>query len=365
MPAETATFRPVASRTRGTSSRIRSRVRSSGPRTARTMQNSVAPAAAVSAAAASTSPVSRKGVAFTGVSKRDDWAQKWQSSGHPPVLADRIPSTSTSGPHQARRTSWAREASAVTDSSGTTARRPSSAAREGAALVEEGRRGGGDEGAGHRPASGGAGRTTGQASTGARRETVLRVGVRDGRGRPPGTRASAHGSGRRPRGGKRRWGGTSRRSRSTRPSWPGRGRSSTEEVLPLETLDARRRRPDWRVIRPAPGGGEGAGDVGRPPPAGAGGDGLRPGEAGAAPRDPGPDAARAPRLREQRPRLGQRRAPGHRASSSPAARTIARRWLQPLLDGEAAQRLLHDRARGGGRSHPDPDVGRPRRRASG
>ena len=62
------------------------------------MQNSEAPSAAVSAAAARTSSVSRKGVAFTGVSKRDDWAQKWQSSGHPPVLADRMPSTSTVGP---------------------------------------------------------------------------------------------------------------------------------------------------------------------------------------------------------------------------------------------------------------------------
>ena len=41
-------------------------VRSSGPRTARTMQNSEAPRAAVSRAAARTSSVSRKGVALTG-----------------------------------------------------------------------------------------------------------------------------------------------------------------------------------------------------------------------------------------------------------------------------------------------------------
>ncbi len=89
-------------------------VRSSGPRTASTMQNSDAPAALVSSAACSTSSVSRNGVALTGVSKRDDWEQKWQSSGHPPVLADRMPSTSTSGPHQARRTWWASAASDVT-----------------------------------------------------------------------------------------------------------------------------------------------------------------------------------------------------------------------------------------------------------
>ena len=56
------------------------------------------------AAAVRTSSGSRKGVAFTGVSKREDCEQKWQSSGQPPVLAERMPSISTSGPHQARRT---------------------------------------------------------------------------------------------------------------------------------------------------------------------------------------------------------------------------------------------------------------------
>ena len=94
-------------------------VRSSGPRTASTMQNSLAPSAAVSRAAARTSSVSRKGVAFTTVSNLDDWLQKWQSSGQPPVLADRMPSTSTSGPHHARRTSWASAASDGTEVSGT------------------------------------------------------------------------------------------------------------------------------------------------------------------------------------------------------------------------------------------------------
>ncbi len=89
-------------------------VRSSGPRTASTMQNSDAPAARVSPAACSTSSVSAKGVALTGLSKRDDCEQKWQSSGQPPVLADRMPSTSTSGPHQANRTWWASAASEVT-----------------------------------------------------------------------------------------------------------------------------------------------------------------------------------------------------------------------------------------------------------
>src|SRR4051794_5214829 len=121
MPALTATLSPVRSFTIGTSSRMRCIVRSSGPRTASTMQNSDAPSAAVSWAAASTSSVSRNGVAFTGVSKADDCEQKWQSSGHPPVFADRMPSTSTCGPHHARRTWCASAASAGTDSSGTRA----------------------------------------------------------------------------------------------------------------------------------------------------------------------------------------------------------------------------------------------------
>ena len=40
--------------------------------------------------------------------------QKWQSSGQPPVLTDTMPSTSTSGPHQRMRTSWARASSSGT-----------------------------------------------------------------------------------------------------------------------------------------------------------------------------------------------------------------------------------------------------------
>ena len=119
--------------------------------------------------------MSRKGVALTGVSKRDDCEQKWQSSGHPPVLADKMPSTSTVGPHQASRTSCANDAKPVTDSSGTTARptnssisrrRCSSSSAPAAAAM-----------AARAPdVVGGGGRLTGQRSTGAGRETVLRVG---------------------------------------------------------------------------------------------------------------------------------------------------------------------------------------------
>ena len=106
------------------------------------MQNSLAPSAAVSRAAASTSAVSRNGVACTGDSNLADWLQKWQSSGQPPVLADRMPSTSTVSPHQARRTSWARAARAGTDASGTSASADELVERELAALVEQRRLGG-------------------------------------------------------------------------------------------------------------------------------------------------------------------------------------------------------------------------------
>ena len=79
---------------------------SSGPRTAATMQNSVAPVFAV-CLAASTSVGMSSHAARTGDSNSPDWQQKWQSSGHPPVFSETIPSTSTSAPHQRMRTSWA------------------------------------------------------------------------------------------------------------------------------------------------------------------------------------------------------------------------------------------------------------------
>ena len=110
---------------------------SSGPRTASTMQNSDAPMAAVSRAAAMSSSRSRNGVAWTTVSNCADCEQKWQSSGQPPVLAERMPSTSTSGPHHARRTSWASAARAGTLASGSAARAASSPVGELAALGEE------------------------------------------------------------------------------------------------------------------------------------------------------------------------------------------------------------------------------------
>ena len=157
----------------GTSSRIRCMVRSSGPRTASTMQNSEAPAALVSSAACSTSSVSRKGVALTGVSNRDDWEQKWQSSGQPPVLADRMPSTSTSGPHQASRTWWARAASEVTHWSGSSARPLELVAGEQPALVEQG-------GLGRRPAGPGPSAGSMSGRSGSAHRAAPRLGAEPG-----------------------------------------------------------------------------------------------------------------------------------------------------------------------------------------
>ena len=82
------------------------------------MQNSVAPVLAV-CLAASTSIGMSSHAARTGESNRPDWLQKWQSSGQPPVFSETIPSTSTSGPHQRIRTSWASCSSGSSASSGS------------------------------------------------------------------------------------------------------------------------------------------------------------------------------------------------------------------------------------------------------
>ncbi len=82
------------------------------------MQNSVAPVFAV-CLAASTSVGTSSHAERTGESNSPDWEQKWQSSGHPPVFSEMIPSTSTSGPHQRIRTSWASASSASRASSGS------------------------------------------------------------------------------------------------------------------------------------------------------------------------------------------------------------------------------------------------------
>ena len=84
-------------------------------------------------------------MASTWVSNWDDWLQKWQSSGQPPVLADRMPSTSTSGPHQARRTSWASAASDGTALSGSAARAAELVERQLFAAVEQRVTGFGDQ----------------------------------------------------------------------------------------------------------------------------------------------------------------------------------------------------------------------------
>src|SRR4051794_1145247 len=126
MPRLAATLSPVRSLMSGTASTTRASVRSSGPRRATTMQNSDAPSRAVSSAAARSSSWPGSGGARTTEEKRADWLQNPQSSGQPPVLAEMIPSTSTVGPHQSRRTSWANAASGGRQSGGRAARAASS-----------------------------------------------------------------------------------------------------------------------------------------------------------------------------------------------------------------------------------------------
>ena len=92
--------------------------RSSGPRTAATMQNSVAPVAAVSSAALTSCGMSSH-TDRTGEVNWPDWLQKWQSSGQPPVLRLMMPSTSTSGPQCFMRTAWASSSSSGIWSSGS------------------------------------------------------------------------------------------------------------------------------------------------------------------------------------------------------------------------------------------------------
>ena len=90
----------------------------SGPRTAATMQNSVAPVAAVSLAALTSSGMSSQ-TERTGEANWPDWVQKWQSSGQPPVLIEMMPSTSTDSPQYFTRTSCARASASGTASSGS------------------------------------------------------------------------------------------------------------------------------------------------------------------------------------------------------------------------------------------------------
>ena len=106
MPSEAATSMSTASLIARTPSRICSISRSSGPRTAATMQNSLAPVAAVCSAALTSSGMFSH-TERTGEVNWPLWLQKWQSSGQPPVLSETMPSTSTSGPHQRIRTSCA------------------------------------------------------------------------------------------------------------------------------------------------------------------------------------------------------------------------------------------------------------------
>ena len=334
----------------GTSSRIRASVLSSGPRTASTMQNSGRPRAAVSRGRAEDVCRCREtGWPSPVVSKRDDCEQKWQSSGQPPVLAERIPSTSTAGPHQARRTWWASAARATTAPSPRAAKAGELLAAELATLVEQGRLGGGQQ----RPIVGGEGRLDLRG----RSSWVGRLAGRKARCYAWGNAGlvghGAHGSGRasppRSRADRRRhdeeavmaWDFSTEPEFEEKLEWM-RG-FVREEVFPLETLDLTedqltaaigplqeevKRQGLWAAHLPPELGGMGFGQVRL---------GLMHEILGQTPYGAG-------RLRQQRPGLGERRAAG-RGHRPVRPRGPARAVAAAPLGGPAAQRLLDDRAR--------------------
>ena len=124
-----------------------------------------------------------------------------------------------------------------------------------------------------------------------------------------------------------------------------------DEIFPLETLGLDHDRL-LEAIAPLQEEVKRPGPVGLPSAARAGRRRVRPGPARAHARDPRPDPLRPGGLRQQRPRLGQRRAAGHRhrglrprGAAGAVAAAAARR--------AAAQRVLHDRARR--RRRPDHD----------
>ena len=106
MPSEHAIWMSTSSRIASIPAATCDISRSSGPRTAATMQNSVAPVLAVCLAASTRFGMSSH-AERTGETNSPDCEQKWQSSGQPPVLRLMMPSTSTSGPVHFIRTSCA------------------------------------------------------------------------------------------------------------------------------------------------------------------------------------------------------------------------------------------------------------------
>ena len=116
MPSEQATLMSTSLRIASMPAATWAISRSSGPRTAATMQNSVAPDLAVCLAASTRLGMSSQALR-TGEANSPDCEQKWQSSGQPPVFRLMMPSTSTSGPHQRIRTSWASASSSSSRSS--------------------------------------------------------------------------------------------------------------------------------------------------------------------------------------------------------------------------------------------------------
>ena len=312
-------------------------VRSSGPRTASTMQNSEAPRAAVSRAAASTSSRVEEGRGLAPACRSGTTASR---SGSPRGSRRSWPRGSPRSRPRARtrpsRTWWASDGQCHDGAVGEGGQRGELVAGQEAALVEQGALGGRRS----RPVPPRSGRLGAGALRCPQRwsvEAVMDADVAQGHAARVGTAHTVVAGWGPPVADRRQGGAAMAWDFSTEPEFEEklewmRG-FVREEVFPLETLEL-----TYDQVRAvdaaAAGAGQGAGAVGGPPAAGARRHGLRAGQAGPDARDPRAVAA-GPRASSATTRPTRATPSCWRSASRTAAtRSSGARWLQPLLDGE-------------------------------
>ncbi len=334
-------------------------VRSSGPRTASTMQNSEAPRAAVSRAAARTSSVSRKGVALTGRVEARGLRAEVAVLGAAAGLGGQDALDLDLGPAPGQPDLVGQGGQRHDGAVGQRGQRGELVRRQEATLVEEGGLCAGDHSSVRRTQGDLGRRRRRRSGSGAERKAtglvvVTAPTVVAGCGPPEvGRRAgrSGHGLGFLDRTRVRGEAGVDARLRA-RGGVP--ARDARSDVRPGAGADPA-----------AAGAGQGGGAVGGAPAAGAGWHGLRAGAAGADARDPGAVAAGAGGVRQQCAGLGERgvagggyRGVGERGAAGAVVAAVAG-W-------GAAVGLLDDRARHGWiRSDAVADVGGAGRRGVG